>query len=243
MSSVKQRQLNLKHCGYYYVGKIDNDEGPLTRLAYGAFQEDQKLKIDKVYGPKTEEALVEWVKDIQRALIKAGFKLPKYGADGQVGDETIKAIKTFQKANGLKVDGIIGDYTFAKLEKYMEDLQDEDGKVDWGKSRYFKKKEFKCPCGHCNGYPAEVKPKLLNLIEDAREHFNLPIHITSGLRCAYQNKLVGGIKNSKHQYGKAADCSLDLKSDNDLKLYKFFKSHKDTSYTYTGFGAVHVDVK
>jgi lysozyme len=52
------------------------------------------------------------VRQLQQALIKAGFKIK---ADGFFGAETDKAIKDFQKQQGLTVDGIVGSQTFAKL--------------------------------------------------------------------------------------------------------------------------------
>jgi len=56
------------------------------------------------------------VKTLQEKLIKLGYKLPKFGADGQYGDEMIAAVKAFQKDNGLAVDGIIGKDTSTKLD-------------------------------------------------------------------------------------------------------------------------------
>lgn len=57
------------------------------------------------------------VREMQTLLIKAGATLPRYGVDGDCGAETVAAIKAFQTANGLVVDGIYGALTRAKLEE------------------------------------------------------------------------------------------------------------------------------
>ncbi|MCY8234814.1 N-acetylmuramoyl-L-alanine amidase [Priestia endophytica] len=62
------------------------------------------------------------VKEIQQKLIKAGFPLPKYGADGHYGDETVAAVESFQKKYGLAVDGIAGKNTLAKLEEVYKEV-------------------------------------------------------------------------------------------------------------------------
>ena len=56
-------------------------------------------------------------KIIQRLLISKGYSLPIYGADGSYGDETVKAVKSFQTKNGLLVDGVVGQETWKKLLK------------------------------------------------------------------------------------------------------------------------------
>lgn len=57
------------------------------------------------------------VKSIQRALAKAGyFKGP---INGNFGPMTLEATKKFQKAKGLKVDGIVGPKTWKKLKAYL----------------------------------------------------------------------------------------------------------------------------
>lgn len=58
---------------------------------------------------KTENA----VKALQSALLARGFD-PK-GVDGDIGRNTIAAVKAFQRANGLKVDGIPGEKTLTAL--------------------------------------------------------------------------------------------------------------------------------
>jgi len=59
------------------------------------------------------------VKDFQMKLIKAGEKLPKFGADGHFGDETYRAVTSFQKRHGLVVDGIVGPKTRAKMDEVL----------------------------------------------------------------------------------------------------------------------------
>ena len=51
------------------------------------------------------------VKAVQRKLISLGYSCGKYGADGEFGKNTMKAVKAFQKAKKLKADGIVGKNT------------------------------------------------------------------------------------------------------------------------------------
>ncbi len=57
------------------------------------------------------------VKNIQRALKNAGYN--PGGIDGKSGKQTKDAIKAFQKANDLTVDGKVGKGTWALLKKYL----------------------------------------------------------------------------------------------------------------------------
>lgn len=56
------------------------------------------------------------VKKIQQALMDAGFPLPRFGADGDFGNETDKAVKNYQQARGLVADGIVGPVTIGRLD-------------------------------------------------------------------------------------------------------------------------------
>lgn len=58
-----------------------------------------------------------FVEEMQRMLMKLGYDLPRFGADGDFGNETLKALKAFQKDRGLKVDGKCGPLTWAELMK------------------------------------------------------------------------------------------------------------------------------
>ena len=64
-----------------------------------------------------------------------------------------------------------------------------------------------------NRVPAELVPNIKNLceqvLEPLREHFGEPIYISSGYRCPQLNRAVGGVPNSQHMRGEAADiCCL-----------------------------------
>ncbi len=61
----------------------------------------------------------EEVRKIQAALTALGYKLPKYGEDSIFGPETAGAVRRFQRANGLKVDGDPGPETVAKLNQLV----------------------------------------------------------------------------------------------------------------------------
>lgn len=82
---------------------------------YGELKDVQLDGASPVYiiqkGDKGEE-----VKKIQKLLLERGYKLPKYGADGDFGSETEAAVKAFQKDWGLKQDGIVGEETLKMLE-------------------------------------------------------------------------------------------------------------------------------
>ena len=52
---------------------------------------------------------------MQEALQTAGYKLPKYGADGKFGDETAKALKKFQTDHCLKDTGRLDKQTMEQL--------------------------------------------------------------------------------------------------------------------------------
>ena len=58
----------------------------------------------------------EAVKELQTELIKRGYDLGSYGADGSFGKATEAAVKAFQKDRGLNADGIVGEKTWEALE-------------------------------------------------------------------------------------------------------------------------------
>ena len=147
---------------------------------------------------------------IQEALAGAGFDPGPI--DGISGPQTISAIKAFQDSRGLEPDGLVGHLThqalFSATTTPMPDSTAVYGS-EW-LTPHFCREEFRCCCEgrYCNGFPAEMEINLVVLLEQLRNYFNRPLHITSGVRCPIRNQEVGGIENSRHLVGAAADCYI-----------------------------------
>ena len=66
-------------------------------------------------------------------------------------------------------------------------------------------------CGIDNTPTAEAVPLMVELItkvlDPIRERWQSPIYITSGYRCPALNRKVGGVENSYHTRGMAADIT------------------------------------
>ena len=52
---------------------------------------------------------------LQQRLMAKGYPLPKYGCDGDFGDETFKAVKQFRVDNNLRSSGTCDEECWAKL--------------------------------------------------------------------------------------------------------------------------------
>ena len=51
---------------------------------------------------------------------------------------------------------------------------------------------------------------ILNFVQKIRNHFNQPVTINSGYRCPTHNRNVGGVSNSRHTKGEAADIVVKI---------------------------------
>ena len=87
-----------------------------------------------------------------------------------------------------------------------EPVKDKTGTF-WDEIEYFDRSEFKCKCGgkYCNGYPVEPDERMVRTVNQLRKNLGVPITIVSGLRCKTWNAIQGGVSNSQHMYGEAAD--------------------------------------
>ena len=87
-----------------------------------------------------------------------------------------------------------------------EPVKDETGTF-WDEIEHFDRSEFKCKCGgkYCNGYPAEPDERMVRIADQLRKNLCVPVTIVSGLRCNTWNAIQGGVSNSQHMYGEAAD--------------------------------------
>ena len=81
-----------------------------------------------------------------------------------------------------------------------------------------------------------------NLLEPARQAIGCPIIINSGFRNADVNRRVGGVKNSQHLQG----CAADVRPQDPIRfqhLVDFLKTHKLTDQLLTGNGWLHISWK
>lgn len=70
------------------------------------------------------------VKTLQELLLQLGYTLPKYGADGDYGKETIAAVTAFQKKVGIKADGVYGTQTHTALMSAVAENDNGTATVD-----------------------------------------------------------------------------------------------------------------
>lgn len=94
----------------------------------------------------------------------------------------------------------------------------------------------------------EVKENLQvlidNVLDPLREAYGKPIYVNSGYRCPELNKAVGGVSNSQHVKGEAADIDVHDTSENQ-KLYDYLTQNLtfDQCLWENGGAWIHVSYK
>lgn len=144
--------------------------------------------------------------------------------DGVWGNGSREACKSFQRdffQMESKVDGICGTETEKALTHAVaygmpEKKADKDTNVPsktgtfWDEIKYFERSEFKCTCGgkYCNGFPVEPDEQLVRILDKVRAKYGKAFSPNSAIRCKKRNAEVGGVSNSQHLDGIAADISV-----------------------------------
>lgn len=99
-----------------------------------------------------------------------------------------------------------------------------------------------------NRIPKELLPNVQNLIDKVldplREWYGKPIYVNSGYRCPELNKAVGGVDNSFHLGGYAADLDTRLgKQENERIMVHIMRTLPFTELGWEGGGRwVHVAI-
>lgn len=174
--------------------------------------------------------------------------------DGVWGTKSRDAVKDFQDDNNLKADGVFGNATKKKVLAHISAetgfkkvTSTASGKVSasgfWASVKYFKKEEFTCKCGgkYCKGNTAQPQEKLIRVLETMRDNLGGQMTIISGIRCTKHNANEGGVSNSRHLSGKAADIRVTGKTADQVLAEA--KKHPDVRYAYKiNSTNVHVDI-
>ena len=149
--------------------------------------------LDGLWGEKSQRATIDFQRDF------VGLSV-----DGICGEQTEKALK-HSVAYGIDKKSDSTDYAGVQNNNVGNSTDNNTG-TTWDEIKYFKKQEFACKCGkYCDGYPAEIDMNMVKIADQIREKIGKPITINSGLRCKTHNANVGGVSNSQHIYGNAAD--------------------------------------
>lgn len=101
-------------------------ECPYIEYEGGASQPAESVLGDRILKKGMEGADVQ---TLQEKLMELGYELPKYGADGEYGTETVEAVKKFQKDHGLSVDGEFGPKSMEALTDALsgDEPEEEEG--------------------------------------------------------------------------------------------------------------------
>lgn len=163
--------------------------------------------------------------NVQRQHLLAYLGYYVGAVDGIWGSGSRESCKAFQRDRELTPDGYGGPDTdkalryavYNGLEKPKPVEVVTDNNVGnktgtfWDESEFFDREEFRCQCKgkYCNGFPVEPEEELVRTCNEIRRRLGVPVSIVdsggSGVRCPRHNAAVGGVGNSNHLYGKAAD--------------------------------------
>jgi NADH dehydrogenase FAD-containing subunit len=64
-----------------------------------------------------------------------------------------------------------------------------------------------------------------HIFEPIRNHFNVPIRISSGYRSKELNAKIGGSKSSQHCKGEAIDIDMDGTSITNKEIFEYIKNN------------------
>lgn len=115
--------------------------------------------------------------------------------------------------------------------------------------KYFDDYEFACHCDR-HGVDAEGHPildhiidkRLVDVLDRIRERLGVPITVNSGYRCPEHNAEVGGVSDSQHVLGTAADITYDgIDVDYLAEIAEECGADGIGKYYYQDF--VHIDVR
>lgn len=109
------------------VEGVEARQSDAERAAADEAEKERRVKTNISTRSKSRKGVAS-TKEIQISLKNAGFY--KGSIDGIKGANTKKAIREFQEANGLTVDGKVGPKTWELLSRYAEGAAGEGPKEE-----------------------------------------------------------------------------------------------------------------
>ena len=121
---------------------------------------------------------------------RANFGMVYYNKYSKQGGNTVMSVKTYQENDKVQL------------------------------SEHFNSYEFRCGLGRpCACTTILIDDKLVEFLEQIRQHFGQPITITSAYRCENYNRSIGGATGSRHSKGQAADIVVKGVSPREVAKY------------------------
>jgi len=74
------------------------------------------------------------------------------------------------------------------------------------------------------------------VFQPIREHFGVPIHISSGYRSEALNKAIKGSNTSQHCTGEAIDIDMDATSVTNAEIFEYIKDNLEFDQLIWEFG-------
>lgn len=129
-------------------------------------------------------------KSERRKEERANFGMVYYNKYSKQGGNTVMGVKTYQENDKVQL------------------------------SEHFNSYEFRCGLGRpCACTTILIDDKLVEFLEQIRQHFGQPITITSAYRCENYNRSIGGAVGSRHSKGQAADIVVKGVSPREVAKY------------------------
>jgi hypothetical protein len=75
-----------------------------------------------------------------------------------------------------------------------------------------------------------------NVFQPIRDHFGVPIRISSGYRSAALNKAIGGASSSQHCQGEAIDIDMDGTTVTNAQIFNYIKDNLNFDQLIWEFG-------